>query len=135
MLRHKGGLVAIDPKTGKPHWEEAFPRAADAYYASPVIAGGILYAAREDGVVFAAKIGDKFELLSENDMGRTSLAVAERVADEGVGALAADWVSPALYLHAEPGVLAESRGVIPKGKPRRGSGPTGVLPLGLGGQS
>jgi len=74
LLRHKGGLVCLDPKTGEPDWEEAFPRAADAYYASPVIAGGILYAAREDGVVFAARIGEKFELLSENPMGEQILA-------------------------------------------------------------
>ncbi|MBP83576.1 MAG: Pyrrolo-quinoline quinone [Verrucomicrobiales bacterium] len=74
LLRHKGGLVAVDPETGKAHWEEAFPRAADAYYASPVIAGGILYAAREDGVVFAAKVGETFELLSENAMGEQILA-------------------------------------------------------------
>lgn len=74
LLRHKGGLVAVDPETGKPHWEEAFPRAADAYYASPVIAGGILYAAREDGVVFAARVGEKFELLSETAMGEQILA-------------------------------------------------------------
>ncbi len=74
LLRHKGGLVAIDPGTGKAHWEEAFPRAADAYYASPVVAGGILYAAREDGAVFAAKVGDEFELLGENQMGEQILA-------------------------------------------------------------
>lgn len=74
LLRHKGGLVAIDPGTGKAYWEEAFPRAADAYYASPVVAGGILYAAREDGAVFAAKIGDQFELLGENQMGEQILA-------------------------------------------------------------
>lgn len=74
LLRHKGGLVAIDPGTGKAYWEEAFPRAADAYYASPVVAGGILYAAREDGAVFAAKIGDQFELVGENQMGEQILA-------------------------------------------------------------
>lgn len=74
LLRHKGGVVCLDPQTGEPHWEDAFPRAADAYYASPVIAGGILYAAREDGVVFAARIGEKFELLGENAMGEQILA-------------------------------------------------------------
>lgn len=74
LLRHKGGVVCLDPRTGEPHWEETFPRAADAFYASPVIAGGILYAAREDGVVFAAKVGETFELLSENAMGEQILA-------------------------------------------------------------
>ena len=74
LLRHKGGLVCLDPETGKPFWEAAFPRAADAYYASPVIAGGILYAAREDGVVFSARIGERFEILGESAMGEQILA-------------------------------------------------------------
>lgn len=43
-------------------------------HASPVIAGGILYAAREDGGVFSARIGDKFELLGGSDMGTQILA-------------------------------------------------------------
>ncbi|NNE91354.1 MAG: PQQ-like beta-propeller repeat protein [Verrucomicrobiales bacterium] len=74
LLRHKGGVVCLDPETGKPHWEADFPRAADAYYASPVIAGGIMYAAREDGVVFAARVGEKFELLGESQLGEQILA-------------------------------------------------------------
>ena len=39
-----------------------------------MIAGGILYAAREDGMVFSARVGEKFELLGENDMGEQILA-------------------------------------------------------------
>lgn len=74
LLRNKGGVVCLDPKTGKPFWETAFPKAAAAYYASPVIAGGILYAAREDGMVFAARVGENFQLLGENDMGEQILA-------------------------------------------------------------
>lgn len=74
LLRNRGGLVCLDPKTGQSLWAEAFPRAASSYYASPVIANGILYAAREDGMVFAARIGEKFELLSENPMGEKIIA-------------------------------------------------------------
>ncbi len=74
LLRNKGGVVCLDPATGRPFWEAAFPKASAAYYASPVIAGGILYAAREDGMVFSARIGGKFELLGENDMGEQILA-------------------------------------------------------------
>jgi hypothetical protein len=34
-----------------------------------LIAGGKLYAAREDGMVFVAEVGaDRFKLLAENDM-------------------------------------------------------------------
>ncbi|MEN8866111.1 MAG: PQQ-binding-like beta-propeller repeat protein [Akkermansiaceae bacterium] len=74
LLRHKGEVVCLDPKTGKPFWTAKLPKSLVPYYASPVIAGGILYAPREDGVVFSARIGDKFELLGENDMEEQILA-------------------------------------------------------------
>jgi outer membrane protein assembly factor BamB len=74
LLRNRGGLVCLDPNTGKTFWTDAFPRASSSYYASPVIANGILYAAREDGMVFAARVEDKFELLSENPMGERIVA-------------------------------------------------------------
>ncbi len=74
LLRHRGGVVCLDPATGKTIWENAFPRASSSFYASPLIANGILYAAREDGVVFAARVGDQFELLSENAMGEKIVA-------------------------------------------------------------
>jgi outer membrane protein assembly factor BamB len=74
LLRHRGGVACIDPANGSTIWEDAFPRAASSFYASPVIANGILYAAREDGTVFAARVEDKFELLSENPMGERIVA-------------------------------------------------------------
>lgn len=74
LLRHRGGVVCVDPATGKTIWEDAFPRKSSSFYASPIIAHGILYAAREDGTVFAARVEDKFELLSENPMGERIVA-------------------------------------------------------------
>jgi outer membrane protein assembly factor BamB len=74
ILRNKGGIVCLDPATGKLFWEAELPRDASAYYASPVIAGGILYAAREDGMVFSAQVGATFKLLGENNMGEQILA-------------------------------------------------------------
>ena len=50
------------------------PRVAASFYASPVVANGVLYSAREDGTVFAARAGEKFELLSENPMGERIIA-------------------------------------------------------------
>jgi hypothetical protein len=41
----------------------------------------VLYAAREDGVVFAARVEDKFELLSENPMNEQIIGTP--VADNG----------------------------------------------------
>jgi predicted membrane chloride channel (bestrophin family) len=50
------------------------PKSASPFYASPAIAGGVLHAAREDGVVFSARVGDRLELLSENPMGERIVA-------------------------------------------------------------
>lgn len=75
LLRHRGEVVCIDPATGSTIWADAFPRTRSSYYSSPVIANGILYAAREDGVVFVARIEDnRFELISEIPMGERIIA-------------------------------------------------------------
>ena len=68
LVRDRGQVECIDPASGKTIWSDTFPRSRSAYYASPLVAGGNLYAAREDGVIFVAKVEDEFELLAENDM-------------------------------------------------------------------
>jgi outer membrane protein assembly factor BamB len=68
LLRHRGEVVCLDPTTGKTLWEGAFPKSKSSYYSSPIIGNGLLYAAREDGVVFVARVAEKFEFLSENAM-------------------------------------------------------------------
>jgi outer membrane protein assembly factor BamB len=74
LLRPRGNLVCLDPATGSTIWSESLPRGRTSYYASPVIANGLLYAAREDGTVFVARVDDKFELVSENPMGEQIVA-------------------------------------------------------------
>lgn len=72
LVRDRGEVACIDPATGKTIWEGTFPRHRTNYYASPLVAGDKLYAPREDGTVFVASIAnDKFEVLSENDMGES----------------------------------------------------------------
>jgi hypothetical protein len=68
LLRPRGNLVCLNPETGETIWAEALPRSGSSYFSSPLVAGGVLYAAREDGVVFVARIDEKFELISENPM-------------------------------------------------------------------
>ena len=69
LVGDHGEVTSIDPATGDTIWKGAFPKNRANYYASPLIAGGLLYAPREDGVVFVANVAnDKFELLSENNM-------------------------------------------------------------------
>ncbi len=74
LLRPRGGIVCLDPATGSTIWTGSLPRGNATFYASPVIANGVLYAAREDGIVFAVRVEDKFELLSENPMGERIIA-------------------------------------------------------------
>jgi outer membrane protein assembly factor BamB len=72
LVRDRGEVACLDPATGKTIWEGAFPKHRTNFYASPLVAGDKLYAPREDGAVFVAKIsGDKFEQLAENDMGES----------------------------------------------------------------
>jgi len=69
IVGDQGEVECLEPATGKTVWKAALPKHRAKYYASPLVAGEQLYAPREDGVVFVASIaGDKFKLLSENDM-------------------------------------------------------------------
>jgi outer membrane protein assembly factor BamB len=74
LLRHKGEVVCLDPASGKTIWTGSFPEHRAPYYSSPVVANGILYAAREDGTVFSARVEERFELLGENAMGERVIA-------------------------------------------------------------
>ncbi len=70
LVRDRGEVECIDPATGESIWSDALPKGRPSYYASPMIAGDLLFAPREDGVVFVARIADdRFQLLSENDFG------------------------------------------------------------------
>jgi outer membrane protein assembly factor BamB len=69
LVRDRGEVECIDPETGETIWNDALPKARASYYASPLIANGRLYAAREDGAVMVASVtDDRFELLAENDL-------------------------------------------------------------------
>jgi outer membrane protein assembly factor BamB len=81
LLRPKGAVVCLDPKTGETIWADALPRGRTSYYSSPMIANGVLYAAREDGTVFSARVDEKLELLSENPL--EEQIIATPVADQG----------------------------------------------------
>lgn len=75
LVGDRGEVACVDPATGETVWEGAFPRHRTNFYSSPLVAGGKLYAPREDGVVFVANIADgKFELLAENDLGESVIS-------------------------------------------------------------
>ncbi len=74
LVRDRGEVEAVDPATGRTLWKDALPRSGANYYASPLLAGDRLYAAREDGRVFVADVGAGFRLLTENDLGERVVA-------------------------------------------------------------
>ena len=74
LLRDRGEVECLDPATGKTLWRGAMPKASSSYYASPTVADGKLYAAREDGTIFVAQVEPNFELLAENKMGERVIA-------------------------------------------------------------
>jgi outer membrane protein assembly factor BamB len=81
LLRDHGELDCLDPATGQTLWHDALPKSKASYYASPLIAAGNLYAARDDGVVFVGRVEDKFGLLAENHMGEQVIASPVPVAN------------------------------------------------------
>lgn len=81
LVRDRGEVEALDATSGTSLWKDALPKASANYYASPLIAGGRLYAAREDGRVFVAEAGATFRLLGEYDLGERIVASPIAVAD------------------------------------------------------
>ena len=64
-----GAVDCIDPRTGKTVWHADLPKGRGKVFASPLVAGGHLYAARDSGTVYVARTGESFELISKLDMG------------------------------------------------------------------
>ena len=66
VLRDSGQVICIDAASGETRWEGRFPTHRSKYYASPVIAGGKIYAPREDGVLLVASGIGVILLVREN---------------------------------------------------------------------
>lgn len=82
LLSDRGALHCLEVKTGKTIWKDAIPRAKSNYFSSPVLAGDLLYAAREDGVVAVVRISESgMELVSQNNMGELLTAAPVLVRD------------------------------------------------------
>ncbi len=68
LLRDRGEVDCIEPTSGAVVWSRSLPKSRHNYYASPVIASGNLYAAREDGVIYVMKLDGSGDVLAEIDM-------------------------------------------------------------------
>jgi outer membrane protein assembly factor BamB len=80
LLGDRGEISCVDPKTGKTLWSGALPKSGKKYYASPTVADGKLYAAREDGVIYVAQVVGGFKVLSKNVMKEQTIASPVAVA-------------------------------------------------------
>ena len=70
----KGGIITcLQAKTGQVAWQKRLPAGGD-YYASILAADGKLYTLSEEGKVCVLEAGEKFHLLSVNDMGERCMA-------------------------------------------------------------
>jgi len=74
VIQDRGQIDCINPLTGESFWSGVFPEGRGNFYSSPLIAGDHLYAAREDGAIFVIKLEDKFEIVSQIDMGERIIA-------------------------------------------------------------
>ena len=81
LVRDRGEVECLDPATGKTVWKAELPKTSASYYSSPALADGKIYAAREDGVVFVARVEGKFEVLAENHLGERLIASPVPVAN------------------------------------------------------
>lgn len=83
ILSDRGQINCVDVKTGKDLWKGAIPRASSKYYSSPILAGDLLYCAREDGVVAVVRVSDSgMEVLAQNEMGERVAAAPVPINDK-----------------------------------------------------
>jgi len=54
----RGTLTLVDVMTGKQDWQATLPKSVQTYCASPVVIGRTVYVARQDGMIFAAQLGE-----------------------------------------------------------------------------
>jgi outer membrane protein assembly factor BamB len=69
VLGDLGEVECLDPITGRTLWKDRLPRHRAKYYASPLVAGSMLYLFREDGGYFVSAIDDqRMRLVSQGEL-------------------------------------------------------------------
>jgi outer membrane protein assembly factor BamB len=83
VLTDKGVLACLNASSGEVVWESPLEKSRHAFSASPTLAGGNLYAIREDGKTFVSKAGETFESVATNSLGDDVTVVASPVFVDG----------------------------------------------------
>ena len=76
VLYDRGLLAAFDSRTGKPLFEQQRLPDGKHFTASPWAHNGRVFCLNEDGVTFAVRAGDKFELLGTNKLADDDMCLA-----------------------------------------------------------
>lgn len=74
ILGDKGVVTCVAVRSGEVQWTGKLPRSRHKYFASPVVAGGHLYVAREDGTAIVAKLDESLSVVSEFETEETLVA-------------------------------------------------------------
>ena len=83
VLTDKGVLACLNAATGEVAWESLLEKDRHTFSASPILAGGNLYAIREDGTTFVAEAGASFKPVAKNSLGDGQTVVATPVFVDG----------------------------------------------------
>ena len=68
LVRDQGEVECLNPADGTSVWREKLKKHRSKYYSSPLIAGGLIYTAREDGAAFVLDVRNgQYKLLAESD--------------------------------------------------------------------
>ena len=69
LVRDQGEVECLNPADGTSVWRERLKKHRSKYYSSPLIAGGLIFTAREDGAAFVIDVRDgQYKLLAESDL-------------------------------------------------------------------
>lgn len=81
MVKDGGMLTCLDPRTGRPLYQEERLGAIGPYYASLLGADGRVYVTSQRGVVIVVRAGDVLEVLARNDLGEVTQASPAALGD------------------------------------------------------
>ena len=76
VLLDRGMLSALNPRTGKAHFEKIRIPKGGAFTASPWANAGRVFCLNEDGTTFVFKAGDRYELLHQNALAEDDMCMA-----------------------------------------------------------
>ena len=67
-------VASLDIANGQVRWAEQVEKNRNAFSASPIVTDDYVYLLREDGRMFVIENGDKYNLISKNDLEEFTVA-------------------------------------------------------------